>query len=73
MGSHTGATPVCDKTILPMKILKFSVAETFGRLDGNSHISTLLTDGPNPSSVVKSVHPHVGIFLCQNYSADLFL
>jgi hypothetical protein len=46
------------------KILKFPSTETFGRLDGNGHISTLLTDGPNPSSYVKSLHPNVGIFLC---------
>lgn len=43
-------------------MLKFLAAETFGRLDGNGHISTLLTDGPNPSSLVKSIHPDVGIF-----------
>jgi len=46
------------------KILKFLSIDTFGRLDGNGYISTLLTDGPNPSSTVKSIHPNVGIFLC---------
>ncbi|KAF9792170.1 S-adenosyl-L-methionine-dependent methyltransferase [Thelephora terrestris] len=32
--------------------------QTFGRLDGDGYISTLLTDGPNPSSIVKSIHPN---------------
>jgi hypothetical protein len=35
--------------------------ETCGALDGNGHISTLLTGGPNPALLVKSIHPHVGI------------
>ena len=52
------------------EILKFSLTETFGRLDGDGHISTLLTDGPNPSSLVKSIHPNVGISLCQNCPTD---
>jgi len=65
MGNHTNATIVCDPQdyVNHGEILKFLSTETFGRLDGNGFISTLLTDGPNPSSVVKSIHPHVGIFL----------
>jgi len=65
MGNHTGATLVCDKIVFLGKILKFPSTETFGRLDGNGYIATLLTDGPNPSSIVKSIHPHVGILPCQ--------
>jgi hypothetical protein len=63
MENHTNATLVCDKTTLPRKALKSFSVETFGRLDGDGHISTLLTDGPNPSSIVKSIHPHVSNLL----------
>ena len=62
-------TRLCQK-FTTCKILKFLSTDTFGRLDGNGHISTLLTDGPNPSSTVKSIHPNVGILLCWNYPID---
>jgi len=73
MGNHTGATIVCNRIVPHRKILKFTSVETFGRLDGNGHISTLLTDGPNPSSLVKSIHPHVGILPCQIYITNSLL
>lgn len=58
-----------QKKLLPRKLLKLHFAETFGRLNGSGHISTLLTDGPNPSSIVKSIHPHVSKFLHHSHIA----
>lgn len=70
MENHRGATLVCDEISLHRQTLKYPLAGTFGRLDGNGHISTLLTEGPNPSSITKSIHPHVNNFLYQGYRTD---